>query len=62
LGKEAPNNSIVAKSVAALVTRRRQSKGIKTWADLAKDGVSVITATPKLLAVLAGISGPNGVQ
>ena len=45
--KEAPNNSIVHKSVAALVTREGNPKGIKTWADLAKDGVSVITANPK---------------
>lgn len=45
--KEAPNNAIVTKSVAALVTRDGNPKGIKTWADLAKDGVGVITANPK---------------
>ncbi len=45
--KEAPNNAIVHKSVAALVTRDGNPKGIKTWADLARDGVSVITANPK---------------
>lgn len=45
--KEAPNNSIVHKSVVALVTREGNPKGIKTWADLGKDGVSVITANPK---------------
>ena len=45
--KEAPNDSIITKSVAALVTRDGNPKGIKTWADLAKDGVSVITANPK---------------
>ena len=45
--KEAPNNAIVHKSVAALVTRYGNPKGIKTWTDLAKDGVSVITANPK---------------
>lgn len=45
--KKAPNNAIVTKSVAALVTRSGNPKGIKTWADLAKDGVSVITANPK---------------
>lgn len=44
---EAPNNSIVTKSVAALVTREGNPKGIKTWADLSKDGVEVITANPK---------------
>lgn len=45
--KEAPNNAIVTKSVAALVTRDGNPKGIKTWSDLAKDGVQVITANPK---------------
>ncbi len=45
--KKVPNNAIVTKSVAALVTRNGNPKGIKTWADLAKDGVGVITANPK---------------
>ncbi|MBD2306667.1 sulfate ABC transporter substrate-binding protein [Chroococcidiopsis sp. FACHB-1243] len=45
--KEVPDNAIVSKSVAALVTRPDNPKGIKTWADLAKDGVSLITADPK---------------
>lgn len=45
--KEFPNNSIVSKSVAVLVTREGNPKGIKTWADLAKDGVKLITADPK---------------
>ena len=45
--KEAPNNGIVSKSVAALVTREGNPKGIKTWADLGKDDVKVITADPK---------------
>ncbi|KAF3883912.1 MULTISPECIES: sulfate ABC transporter substrate-binding protein [Nostocales] len=45
--KEVPNNGIVSKSVAALVTREGNPKGIKTWADLAKDGVKLITADPK---------------
>ncbi|MBW4618295.1 MAG: sulfate ABC transporter substrate-binding protein [Cyanosarcina radialis HA8281-LM2] len=45
--KEAPNGAIVTKSVAALVTRPGNPKGIKTWGDLAKDGVKVITANPK---------------
>jgi len=45
--KEAPNNAIVHKSVAALVTRQGNPKGIKNWADLAKPGVKVITANPK---------------
>lgn len=49
--KEVPNNGIVSKSVAALVTRPDNPKGIKTWADLAKDGVGVITADPKTSGV-----------
>ena len=44
---EAANGAIVTKSVAALVTRDGNPKGIQTWADLAKDGVKVITANPK---------------
>jgi sulfate/thiosulfate transport system substrate-binding protein len=46
--KEFPNNGIVSKSVAALVTRPGNPKGIKTWADLAKDDVKLITADPKI--------------
>ncbi|BAY98050.1 thiosulfate-binding protein [Tolypothrix tenuis PCC 7101] len=49
--KEVPNNGIVSKSVAALVTRPGNPKGIKTWADLAKDGVKLITADPKTSGV-----------
>ncbi|MBD0347278.1 MAG: sulfate ABC transporter substrate-binding protein, partial [Coleofasciculus sp. Co-bin14] len=45
--QEAPNNAIVSKSVAAIVTREGNPKGIKTWEDLAKPGVQVITANPK---------------
>ncbi|MBE9224488.1 sulfate ABC transporter substrate-binding protein [Phormidium sp. LEGE 05292] len=44
---EAPNNSIVTKSVAALVTREGNPKGIKGWQELANPGVQVITANPK---------------
>jgi sulfate/thiosulfate transport system substrate-binding protein len=45
--KELPNNSIVSKSVAGIVTREGNPKGIKGFADLAKNGVSFITADPK---------------
>ncbi|MBW4475484.1 MAG: sulfate ABC transporter substrate-binding protein [Tolypothrix brevis GSE-NOS-MK-07-07A] len=45
--KEVPNNGIVSKSVAVLVTREGNPKGIKTWADLGKNGVKLITADPK---------------
>jgi sulfate/thiosulfate transport system substrate-binding protein len=44
---EAPNNSIVHKSVAALVTREGNPKGIKGWNDLTKGDIQVITANPK---------------
>ncbi|BAY06987.1 sulfate ABC transporter substrate-binding protein [Calothrix sp. NIES-2098] len=49
--KEVPNDGIVSKSVAALVTRPGNPKGIKTWSDLAKDGVKLITADPKTSGV-----------
>ncbi|MEH2053650.1 sulfate ABC transporter substrate-binding protein [Nostoc sp.] len=49
--KEVPNNGIVSKSVAALVTRTGNPKGIKNWPDLAKDGVKLITANPKTSGV-----------
>jgi sulfate/thiosulfate transport system substrate-binding protein len=45
--KEADNNSIVHKSVAALVTRAGNPKGVKGWTDLTKPDVQVITANPK---------------
>ncbi|MBK1988809.1 sulfate ABC transporter substrate-binding protein [Sphaerospermopsis aphanizomenoides BCCUSP55] len=45
--KEAPNNSIVTRSVVALETRPGNPKKIKTWADLAKPGVKIVTANPK---------------
>jgi len=45
--KEAPNGSIVTKSVAALVTREGNPKNIKSWADLSRPDVKVITANPK---------------
>jgi sulfate transport system substrate-binding protein len=49
--KEVPHNGIASKSVAAIITRTGNPKGIKTWADLARDGVSVITADPKTSGV-----------
>jgi sulfate/thiosulfate transport system substrate-binding protein len=42
-----PNNGIVHKSVAVLVTHEGNPKNITTWADLAKEGVQVVTANPK---------------
>ncbi len=49
--KEAPNEAIVSKSVAVLVTREGNPKNIKEWSDLEKDGISVITADPKTSGV-----------
>jgi sulfate/thiosulfate transport system substrate-binding protein len=49
--KKFPNNAIVSKSVAALVTREGNPKNIKTWADLAKKDVKLITADPKTSGV-----------
>ncbi len=49
--KEFPNDSIVTKSVAALVTREGNPKGIKNWVDLARDDVKLITADPKTSGV-----------
>ena len=45
--KEAPDGGIVTRSVAVLITRPGNPKGIKTWADLTKPGLAVITANPK---------------
>ncbi len=44
---EAPKGSVVTRSVAAIVTRPGNPKGIRTWADLAKDDVKLIAANPK---------------
>jgi len=44
--KEAPNDSIVHKSVVAFVPRDANIK-INKWSDLAKDNIKVITANPK---------------
>ena len=49
--KEVPNEGIVSKSVGAIVTREGNPKNIKTWEDLTKDGVKVITADPKTSGV-----------
>jgi sulfate/thiosulfate transport system substrate-binding protein len=49
--RELPNNAIVTHSVVALETRDGNPKGIKTWADLAKPGVAVVTANPKTSGV-----------
>lgn len=45
--KELPNASIITHSVVALIPREGNPKGIKDWKDLAKPGITVITANPK---------------
>ncbi len=45
--KTVPNHGIVGQTVAAIVTREGNPKGIKDWSDLAKDGVKWVTANPK---------------
>lgn len=49
--KRLPNNSIVTKSAVVLATRPGNPKNIKTWADLAKPNIKVITANPKTSGV-----------
>lgn len=44
--KELPNESIVHRSVAALV-ERDSNLNVKNWSDLARDDIKVITANPK---------------
>jgi sulfate transport system substrate-binding protein len=44
---ETPNNGIVAKSVAALITREGNPKNIQSFADLSREGIQWVTADPK---------------
>jgi sulfate transport system substrate-binding protein len=45
--KELPNESIITNSTVAFFTRPGNPKGIRTWSDLVKPGISVVTANPK---------------
>ena len=45
--KDLPGGSIITHSVVAFVTRDGNPKGVRTWADLAKPGITVVTANPK---------------
>jgi sulfate/thiosulfate-binding protein len=45
--KRLPNNSTPFTSTIVFLVRKGNPKGIKTWDDLAKDGVSIIVANPK---------------
>ena len=42
-----PDNSVPYTSVAVLLVRKGNPKGIQDWGDLAKPGVSVVTPNPK---------------
>jgi sulfate/thiosulfate transport system substrate-binding protein len=42
-----PNNGIVAQTVGAIITREGNPKGLKSFADLARDDVKWVTANPK---------------
>src|SRR3954454_4006713 len=44
--KSGPNKGIATQSVVAIVTRKGNPKGIKTWDDLAKPGVKIVTPNP----------------
>ena len=44
--KSGPNKGIVTQSVVAIVTRKGNPKGIKTWDDLVKPGVKIVTPNP----------------
>jgi sulfate/thiosulfate transport system substrate-binding protein len=45
--KKLPNHAIVARSVAAIITRQGNPKKIKSFADLARPDVKWVTANPK---------------
>lgn len=45
--QELPHDSIITHSVVALIPRPGNPKGLKTWADLARPGLQVVTANPR---------------
>lgn len=45
--KELPHESTITHSLVVFLTRAGNPKGIRSWADLARPGVGVITANPK---------------
>lgn len=45
--KELPHESTITHSVVTFLTRAGNPKGIRTWADLARPGLGVLTANPK---------------
>ncbi|MBW4470438.1 MAG: sulfate ABC transporter substrate-binding protein [Stenomitos rutilans HA7619-LM2] len=49
--QQAPHNGIVSRSVVALATHPGNPKGINSFADLTKPGVTLVTANPKTSGV-----------
>ena len=49
--RRSPRGGIVTRSTVALITRADNPKGIKSWEDLARDDVNVITPDPKTSGV-----------
>eukprot|EP00899_Mesostigma_viride_P013158 jgi/Mesvir1/21843/Mv04225-RA.2 len=49
--KRAPHGSIASESVVAFVTRAGNPKNIRTWEDLVRHDVTVVTANPKTAGV-----------
>lgn len=45
--QELPGNSVITRSVVALITREGNPKRLRQWPDLLRPGVSVVTANPK---------------
>jgi len=45
--RELPNGSIITNSAVAFLTRPGNPRGIRSWSDLVKPGVTVVTANPK---------------
>ena len=45
--KELPHNSMITESVVVLVPRKGNPGSVRTWSDLAKPGLAMITANPK---------------
>jgi sulfate transport system substrate-binding protein len=45
--KSKPNKGIISSSVAVLLVRKGNPKGLKDWADIAKPGLNVLTPNPQ---------------
>jgi sulfate/thiosulfate transport system substrate-binding protein len=45
--KEFPNNSIVSKSAVAIITQAGNPQQVKSWSDLSRPGLKIVTTNPK---------------